>query len=500
MSLRPAEGLTTSLRNLGREALSLPNSTKTRISVIIGGCFLALFLGRAVAAGGQLAILAFLLAILIAAGALAWTFYENRAVTGYMAIEVPALLICASTLVFRARDTEALADNPLDPAGFFRVLCVGGALLFGLGSLLTPVDKDQAFIGRVTTRPFRLYIAYVFVVFLGAAFSVSPTLTIYRGVELAALVAVVGGAARVGGRRALQRIENVLYWFFVALVSSAWVGVIVFPGRALDPIDSPIPYQLSGIFPAVSSNGLGLLGVLLLFWSIGRLMARQREYRVQPRITKLIAVLGFMTLVFAQYRTGYASAIIGLVILLMVRRQIGLAAVFAVAAVAFLLWGPSIVETVQPIALRGQTVERAQELSGRQAWWEASIPVWKRSPILGRGLLTGTRFEVLAELGYGTTSTIHGTWIEALVGTGIVGISILVAFFITMWKRSIVEVLRPGGRLVPIFIMAIFSVRTYTGTTFEAAGADTLLFLTIALSLRDSIPMWANKRAVHSTS
>jgi hypothetical protein len=69
-----------------------------------------------------------------------------------------------------------------------------------------------------------------------------------------------------------------------------------------------------------------------------------------------------------------------------------------------------------------------------------------------------------------------------------------------MWKRSVAEALRPGGRLVPLFIMTIFSVRTYTGTTFEAAGADTLLFLTIALSLRDSIPVWASQRIVRSAS
>jgi hypothetical protein len=499
MSSLPTRSLAT-VRAVGREALSLHASTKTRISVVLGSCLLALLLGRAVAMGGQFTILAFLLAILIAAGALAWSFFEHRSVIGYIAIEVPALLICASTLVFRARDTEAIAANPLDPAGFFRVLCVGAALMFGLGSLLTPVERQNTFVGRVTSRPFRLYVAYVFVVFLGAAFSVSPTLTIYRGVELAALVAVVGGAARIGGRRALQRVEHVLYWFFVALVSSAWVGAILFPGRGLDPIDSPIPYQLNGIFPSVSSNGLGLLGVLLLFWSIGRLMAPQHELNVRPRITKMVAILGFITLIFAQYRTGYASALVGLVILLFVRRQVGLASLFATVAVAFVLWGPSLVETIQPIALRGQTVERAQELSGRQSWWEAAIPVWKKSPVLGRGLLTATRFEVLAELGRGTTSTIHSTWIEALVGTGVVGISLLVAFFLTMWKRSIGEALRPGGRLVPILIMTIFSLRTYTGTTFEGAGTDTLLFLTIALSLRDTVPMWSSKRDVRLAS
>ena len=456
------------------------------LAVVVLGCALALFLGRAVTMGGQASFVVLLFAVLISVGAMAWTFFERRAIVGYLAIEIPTLLLALSTLVLRQRDTEALADNPLDPAGFFRVVCVGAALMLGLASLLTPVAKEHAFAGRTTTRPFRIYMAYVFVVFLGALFSVSPFLTIYRGVELAALVAVVGGATRIAGMHALRRMEHVLYWFFVALVSSAWLGIFLFPGEALRAhSSSPIPYQLGGVLPAVSSNGLGLLGVLLLYWSIGRLLAPQHEYHVRPSVTKLVAFLGFVTLIVAQYRTGYVSALVALVVLLALRGRMTMAAVLVLIAVVASLWGPTIVETAQPVALRGQTVERASELSGRVGWWTASIPIWKKSPIIGRGLLTGTRFEVLSELGRGFTSTIHGTWIEALVGTGLVGISLLAAFLLILWKRSVMEAVRHGGRLVPVLVVAIFTVRTLTGTTFEASGNDTLLILTLAMSLRD---------------
>jgi O-antigen ligase len=474
--------------NLRSRLIGASRGDRILLLVILFGCIIALALGRAVTMGGMLSTIAIALVLLLAIGAIAWTTFERRLVQGYLAVEVPTILLCISTLVLRQRDTETLADNPLDPAGLFRVVCVGGALMLGMASFMTPVDRQHAPERRITTRPFRLYVAYVFVVFLGTLFSVSPLLTAYRGIELLAAVAVVAGAARFGGTHALWRVENILYWFFVAIVASAWINILMFPGQALLRINSPLPYQLHGVIPAISSNGLGLLGCLLLFWSIARLMAPHYEYKHRPMLTKGIAVLGLITLVMAQYRTGYLAAVLGFVTLLMLRGRMAIAALILAVGVVGALWGPSLVETAQPVVLRGQPTDRAASLSGRVGWWTASIPVWKRSPIVGTGLLTGTRFEVLSALGRSFTSTIHGTWIEALVGTGIAGVALLAAFLATLWKRALVEALRPRGRILYVLVLTIFTVRTITGTTFEAAGTDTVLILTLALRLRDSMP------------
>jgi hypothetical protein len=56
----------------------------------------------------------------------------------------------------------------------------------------------------------------------------------------------------------------------------------------------------------------------------------------------------------------------------------------------------------------GRHNDTGQGLSSRVDWWGAAIPVWRTSPLLGRGL-TGTRFEVLEPLGEDTTSSIHST-------------------------------------------------------------------------------------------
>jgi O-antigen ligase len=119
-------------------------------------------------------------------------------------------------------------------------------------------------------------------------------------------------------------------------------------------------------------------------------------------------------------------------------------------------------------------------------FWELAIPVWKESPLIGRGLLTASRFEVLEAAGLGQISTIHGTWIEALVGTGIVGTALLAGSVLVTWRRAFAEALRVNGRLLPIVIMTIVSVQSVTGSDFAVFGLSTMLFMAVALSLKDA--------------
>ena len=87
---------------------------------------------------------------------------------------------------------------------------------------------------------------------------------------------------------------------------------------------------------------------------------------------------------------------------------------------------------------------------GGSDYWSAAIPVWKESPLIGSGLLTATRFEVLNNLGHGAISTIHGTWIEALVGTGVIGLAFLLASFLVLFARAAKEAMLNDGRIVPL--------------------------------------------------
>jgi hypothetical protein len=450
---------------------------RSGIAAALAALLVAAVGGAAVARGGEKAVL------LVGAGAallillVAPLVVVPRIARTYLAIEAPVILLLLSTLVFRVRDTTALAQNPLDAAAAYRVLCVTAALVLAWIALLQPARAQR---GRMPFE-FKLYAVYVGVVFLGAVVSVAPQLTAYRGFELLTGIAAVAGAWHTAGPEAIQRIERLLYRFVVTLVALVWIGVALFPGRAIIP-SHPIPFSIQGIYPNIASNGVGDLGAILLLWTLGRLVSRRNDIR---RGTALFLIgVGAVTLVAAQYRTGYVGLVVALLVLALARGRLALG---IVGIVAFLVVGwfsfHAVVHDIQPYALRGESPTKAKQLSGRLTYWSAAIPVWRESPAIGRGLGTASRFQVLAPLGQGSTSTVHGTWIEVLVGTGVVGVVLLAVFLLRLWWLALRDLLSRWGRVWPSLVVTFVIVHSLTGSTFELFGYYTLLLLALAFSL-----------------
>lgn len=463
------------------------NVTLSRASFLFPvALVMAWWLGRNLAAGesGQSRAVAIAAAALVVPAV--WVFVNRRVGYGVLALEAPILLLLLSTLTLRVRTADELAYNPLDPAAQFRVACVVLALMLAAIALITPVVAASP-IQRLTTRPFRVYQVYVLIVFAGALFSVKPALTAYRGVELTAAMLVFLGARSSLGQDALPRIETVLYWFMVGLIASVWIGVLVWPSEAVGHFTNayvPIKWQISGVLPAISANGTGTLGVVLTIWSLARNRSPQQEHYPSRQVTNGLAFVGFITLLAAQYRTGYIALAVGVAVLLSLGRKWGLASVLAALAIGIAILSPPALTTAQPYVLRG-TLQQAQALSSRLDWWKNAIPVWEESPIFGRGLLTAARFEVLARLGRSRTSTIHSTWVEALLGTGVVGVGLLALSYLMTLRRTILEAVRSRW-IVPLLLMTVLSVRSITGDTFESLSYLEMIFLWLTLSLGDS--------------
>jgi O-antigen ligase len=450
--------------------------------LVVMGLVAAALAGVAIAQGGTRAAVAVTGGLAVVGITLIGALLRTRAGRDFAAVELPALLILLSQIVLRQRDAEALSSNPLDAAGLLRVASIGLAGLLGALALTTPVTDLRE---RITTRPFRLYCFYVVIVFLGAPLSVNLLLTAYRGVELVACLVVVAGAFRRAGRQAAERILTLVYWFTAASVVAIWLGAVVMPGSAFSPVDSPFPVQLHGVFPAFSANGTGTLGAVLGLWSLAKLLSPPDRGKITTRILLLLTVLGFTTLAFAQYRTGYLAAIVGLVVLLWFRARAAAFWVIMITLVVAIAWGGQIVHSAEPVLQRGATVEVVRGLSGRLNYWESGLEVWRESPFLGRGLLTASRFEVLAKLGSVYTSSIHGTWVEALVGTGVIGLAFLAAAFLVTMYRAFRDARRLRGLVVPLILLTFLAVRSITGPTFEVAGGDALVLMTLAILFRD---------------
>ena len=436
--------------------------------------------GWAIALGHPWAELAAAVVLVFAVAARA-RWRAVRLSSSFLVVELPILLLLFLDVYYpRARTATDLAGNPLDAGGVAKLVAVGLAILIGGLAFATSTAAP-----RPTTAPFRLFVLYVVVVFFGVWSSVDPLLTTFRGLEVAAAVVVVAGAYRRYGQAAVARIERLLYGATVALVVSVWVGVVVAKPEALVPTPaSPLPSQIQGVYPRIASNGVGTLGVILALWSLGRFVSTSPRERMRRPAALALTALGVATLLAAQYRTGYAAFGAGVALLLALRGRKMLAAAIGLFAAVAMYWGLATVGTsTEPLLLRGDTLERASQLSGRLSMWHAAIPFWQESPIFGRGLLTSTRLEVLPSIGLQDTATIHGTWIETLVGTGLIGTALLAAALVLLLYRGVADAIRRNGRVVPAVLAVSLIVRSFTGSSVESLGIGVLLLVVFALAL-----------------
>jgi O-antigen ligase len=402
------------------------------------------------------------------------------------AIEVPVVLLWLSSLVFRIRSTTALAANPLDAAGLFRLGCIGLAGMLCLVALLQ-TDLHGRFAGLGRARPLWVYGVYVAVVCLGITTSVLPKLTAFHAVNIVIAVLAAITAYLLMGDEGLWRLEKTVFWCIVLHVATAWLGVIVFPSQALRAA-SPFPFRIQGVLPYMASDRLGEYGVVIFLWSFATRNGVRRD-RIVPsvRFAYVLEVSGILTLLAAQYRTGYIALAVGILVILALRGRAIMALLIAAAGGLFVKLGPVLFQPVFAFFLRGQTANVASSLSGRTTLWSAAIPIWLQSPYIGGGIETASRYLVLGSIGRSNTGTVHGTWIETLVGTGVIGTALLAFCLIYALYRAFLLGTR-SGRIAPVLILTVLAVRSITGSTFETFNFETLLFLAMVLAVREPQP------------
>jgi O-antigen ligase len=446
---------------------------------------LAIVVGVSVSRGGRGAILAGLIAtVALAAAVVLRVRIPSR--PGLLAVEVPTVLLGLSSLVFRMRDTTSLSTNPLDAAGLFRLACIGAAALLCVMALLQS-DIKGGLASLRKARPLWLYAAYIVVICLGITKSVYPLLTAFHAVNIVVSILVVLTAYLTMGDEGLQRLEKTIFWFIVAHVASAWLGAILFPGEALRAA-SPFPFRIEGVMPALASDRLGEYGSVLFFWAYASRNGLLRDRVVSSyRIAFGLECFGIVSLLAAQYRTGYIAFGVGLLVLLALHGRVVLASAIAFSGFVVVRYGQTLFAPLFAFVLRGQGINVATSLSGRTNLWAAAIPIWKQSPLIGGGIETASRFLVLDSLGRGYTGSVHGTWIEALVGTGLIGLSLLAATVGLCLYRGYLQAVR-GGRLAPILVLSVLAVRSVTGSSFETFGMESMLFMAMLMAVRSPQP------------
>jgi O-antigen ligase len=207
-----------------------------------------------------------------------------------------------------------------------------------------------------------------------------------------------------------------------------WLGVVIWPKEALEHPVGVIGVQLVGVFPSVAANGVGELAALLGVVCLVRVI-----YSPHRVCYGMVFAFCCGTLILSQTRSAVAGFACGGWSILIARKQYFRALIIAV--VAALALSTSSADSFWSYIRRGQDTDEFTSLSGRTSWWTVAIERIKERPILGYGAYSGGRFVVLQQLGDLETTGIHNDYLEILLGTGVVGLSVVVVVLTSVWSK-----------------------------------------------------------------
>jgi len=372
------------------------------------------------------------------------------------------LLVLLSGLVFRVRETGEIREDALDAWAVYRIAVMG--LVVAILAVRLVLRKtpwlNSLFRGSVGATAI-----YCIICLTSTIWSVYPGWTLYKSAEYLAELAVL--AAILAEIRSPKEYGTLLDWTWLLyglLLASVWLSSAIFPGRAWAHIGGAIGIRLSGAMPAMSDNLVGEIGAILGIISICRLLFRRSE----KSLWSLVLVVSLITMVFAQTRSAIAGFLFGLFVVLVFARRIRLAFLTFGAAIPFAI--DKFGDVLWAYTLRGDTLEGFEHASSRVDWWQVGWKMFIDQP-WGYGAYAGGRFAVLEQLG--GISNMHSTYMEIIVGTGIVGLlPVVLALGATWWvlmracrqpwrfplldQRLAVEV---AGVLAVLTVRSVFSVK-----------------------------------------
>ena len=337
------------------------------------------------------------------------------------------LLVFLSGQTFRIRTTEAIQENLLDATALYRIGLMGivGIVLLSVFTLRWSSKISNIFRGLIGALT-----VYALISGLSALWSVHPSLTLYKSLEYFTEVALI--ASIIGWVKHPRDFKSLFdwTWFLVGLLMlSIWLGVLLWPNEAILYNIGVLGIQIQGVFPKVAANGVGDLGALIGIVSFVRFLYVQGKSR---RFYLLVFLFALVTLVFSQSRSPLTGFVLAVTLILLLDHRITFV-VFAGFSLPFLLLLTPAGDFFWQFFLRNQSEFLFFSLSGRLFYWESALPLILEQPIQGYGAYAAGRFLVATQFSE-TLSSLHGTWPEVLIGTGVIGIIPLLIAVVGTWR------------------------------------------------------------------
>jgi O-antigen ligase len=337
------------------------------------------------------------------------------------------LLLFLSIMLFRVRNTREIREALLDSGAIYRILLVAlvAAMIayrFGLRSDFWRNSMFRGLVGLLTI--------YGLLSLLSTLWSVHPAWTAYKSAEMLVDIAAVAAILLLLKRREhFGTLFDWTYLLFGGLLGTVWIGLLVWPELALQPSRGMIPVQLFGVMPVVHANSVGEYSALLAFVAVARLRFGSRQAR--PLYYVLLTVC-LASLILSQTRSAIGGFLLASFVVLALASPKFTAASVAVMAMA-LFSVAGLGQFLWAYLSRGQSVELMETFTGRMSWWTAAWEVFLENPLFGIGGFAAGRFGVLENINP-IPSNLHNSFLEVLVGVGIIGLIPFVLVFAGTWS------------------------------------------------------------------
>ena len=340
------------------------------------------------------------------------------------------LLFLSEITGLRVRTIRDIEQTVVDSWAICRIILVG-IVAFVLASRLAL--RKTAWIGSLLRGLVAAIAIYALISAGSTLWSAYPAWTLYKSLEYLVDVTLLAAIlATVSTTESYKWLFDCTYTLYGLLLACVWLGAVLWPNEAFQPTPGLLQLQLIGTVPEVAANSVGQYSGVLAIVALTRLLFGAFR-RHTGRVWYCLLLIGsLITLTLSQTRSAVAGFLAALVVVSLLSERKGAKAVLSLTAVTLLL--TPFYSVFWTYIRRGQDPQLWNTLSGRLEYWEFAWKKFAEEPLIGYGGYAAGRFVVLAGIGDQLTSSVHNTYIEILVGVGLLGlIPVLVALLGGWW-------------------------------------------------------------------
>jgi O-antigen ligase len=396
------------------------------------------------------------------------------------------------------RDRYLVQQSPANAVNLSRIGLVG---LAGLMSICFAYLRPRG-LGIHLRGPIRWMFLYAAVAVISSSYASLPEVSAGKAAEVMVDVVCFLVLASLLYAEDFLRSWNMLWFILLLLLGSVWVSAFLFPSVGFEYQPGALFPLLSGVYPTIHPDRLGQLGAGLAIVALCKLLRTGSRLLSQAGMFwGGICLFGLATLAASQARTSMAALALAIPVCLHLYRRLKSMTILGLVGIAILVGACGYVlfdasdasQIISQYVSRGQSPEVLYSLSGRFDYWQPAWELFSSSPFLGRGFYTAHRIDLNAIWGRLDLSTVDNTYLEVLLGIGIIGLFPLLAAIGALIRRIVQTLKLPSAdsalfdgqkEMIGVFIIALF--RSITGPSFQVHG-ENLVFLLLIMAFVQSI-------------